>query len=398
MTTTDKTADTADTATDTAASTVADTAATESATAEAAPTDSEAAESAAGEELMGRMFGAALGAAELFTIYLGTVHGIYQAIDDSGPITATELAARTGLDHRYLVEWLQSQSISGLLTIDGTDVWTDRFTLAPGVRGALLDPASPLYAGGLAAIVPAVGRAFPQLVDAFRSGAGVPYAAYGEEAVGAQEMLNRPAYVNSLAAEWIPNVPGLHDLLTKGARVADLGTGAGWSAIELAKAYPAVHVDGYDNDEDSIGRARRNAAEHGVADRVGFEVRDITEVVAGGTQYDLVTFFECVHDFAHPVEALTAARTALAPGGSVLVMDENSDEVFTAPGDEVQRFLAAASTLWCTPQGLVDEDSDVVGALMRPDQLRHLAEHAGFGKVDVLPIEHPFWRFYRLTP
>ncbi|MFF0270410.1 class I SAM-dependent methyltransferase [Kribbella sp. NPDC004536] len=361
-------------------------------------TDIPTAETEAAGALMGRMFGAALGAAELFTIYLGDVHGIYRAIDEAGPLTASELAERTGLDHRYLVEWLQSQAISGLLTISGTDVWTDEFALAPGVREALLEPTSPVYAGGLAAIVPAVGRAFPQLVDAFKSGAGVPYSAYGEEAVGAQELLNRPAYVNDLAAEWIPNVPGLHDLLTKGARVADLGTGAGWSAIELAKAYPAVQVDGYDNDEDSISRARRNAAEQGVADRVGFEVRDITEVVAGGTRYDLVTFFECVHDFAHPVEALVAARTALAPGGRVLVMDERADEQLTAPGDEVQRFLAAASTIWCTPQGRVDEDSDVVGAIMRPHQLRHLADHAGFTKVDVLPIDHPFWRFYELIP
>ena len=361
-------------------------------------TDVTKADPQAAEALLGRMFGAALGAAELFTIYLGDRHGIYQAIGANGPITASELAERTGLDHRYLVEWLQSQAISGLLTIDGTDVWTDRFELAPGVREALLEPSSPFYAGGLAAIVPATGRAFPQLVEAFRTGAGVPYTAYGEEAVQAQEALNRPAYVNSLATEWVPAVSGLHDVLSAGARVADLGTGAGWSAIELAKAYPAVQVDGYDNDEDSISRARRNAAEQGVADRVDFEVRDITAVAAGGPQYDVVTFFECLHDLAHPVEALTAARTALAPGGSVIVMDERADEVLTAPGDEVQRFLAAASTIWCTPQGLVDEDSDVVGAIMRPDQLRHLAGHAGYGTVDVLPIEHPFWRFYRLNP
>ncbi|MER7245100.1 methyltransferase domain-containing protein [Kribbella sp. NPDC000426] len=359
-------------------------------------TDVTKADPAAAEALLGRMFGAALGAAELLTIYLGDKHGIYQAIGTNGPITATELAEQTGVDHRYLVEWLQSQAISGLLTIHGTDVWTDRFELAPGVREALLEPMSPFYAGGLAAIVPAAGRAFPQLVEAFRTGAGVPYTAYGEEAVLAQEGLNRPAYVNSLTTEWVPAVPGLHDVLSAGARVADLGTGAGWSAIELAKAYPAVRVDGYDNDEDSISRARRNAAEQGVADRVDFEVRDISAVAAG--QYDVVTFFECLHDFAHPVEALIAARTALVPGGSVIVMDERADEVLAAPGDEVQRFLAAASTIWCTPQGLVDADSDVVGAIMRPDQLRHLAEHAGYSGVDVLPIEHPFWRFYRLNP
>ncbi|TDX03146.1 bifunctional 2-polyprenyl-6-hydroxyphenol methylase/3-demethylubiquinol 3-O-methyltransferase UbiG [Kribbella sp. VKM Ac-2566] len=371
---------------------------TDMTTTDTTTTDTATTDSASAEALVGRMFGAALGAAELYTIYLGDVHGLYRAIGDAGPTTATELADRTGLDHRYLVEWLQSQAISGLLTIDGTDVWTDRYELAPGIRETLLDPANPFFAGGLAAILPAVGHAFPQLVEAFRTGAGVPYAAYGQEAVIAQEALNRPAYANSLIAEWVPAVPGLHDVLSRGARVADLGTGAGWSAIELAKAYPAVRVDGYDNDEDSITRARRNAAEQGVADRVDFEVRDITAIAAGGTPYDVVTFFECLHDFAHPVEALTAAREALAPGGSVIVMDERADEVLAAPGDEVQRFLAAASVIWCTPQGRVDEDSEVVGTMLRPDRLRQLAGRAGFGTVDVLPIDHPFWRFYRLTP
>ena len=176
-----------------------------------------------------------------------------------------------------------------------------------------------------------------------------------------------------------------------------MGTGAGWSAIELAKAYPGVRVDGFDNDEDSVSRARRNAIEQGVADRVDFEVRDGTAVSADGPRYDVVTFFECLHDLAHPVEALVAAREALAPGGSVIVMDERADDELTTPGDEVQRFLAAASVVWCTPQGRVEADSDVVGAIMRTSRLRHLADHAGFSTVDVLPIEHPFWRFYQLT-
>ncbi|MEU4389252.1 class I SAM-dependent methyltransferase [Kribbella sp. NPDC023855] len=355
-------------------------------------------DTAPAEAVLGRLFGAALGAAELFTVYLGDVHGIYRTIGETGPITATELADRTGVDLRYLVEWLQSQAISGLLTIDGTEVWTDRYDLAPGVRETLIEPSNPYYAGGLAAIAPALGRAFPLLVDAFRTGAGVPYSAYGAEAVSAQEALNRPAYVNSLVAEWVPAIPGLHELLSRGARLADVGTGAGWSAIALAKAYPNVRVDGYDNDEDSISRARRNATEEGVADRVDFEVRDITAVAAAGTRYDVVTFFECLHDLAHPVEALTAARDALAPGGSVIVMDERADDVLTTPGDEVQRFLAAASVVWCTPQGRVEPDSDVVGTMLRTTHLRHLADHAGFTQVDVLPIDHPFWRFYQLTP
>ena len=353
---------------------------------------------AAAEALVGRLFTATLGTAELFTIYLGQTHGLYRAVEAAGSTTADELAGATGTDLRYVLEWLQSQAISGLITVDGPDIGTARFSLAAGVGVTLLEETNPFYAGGLPAIAVAIGRAFPQLEAAFTTGTGVPYLEYGPEAVTAQAALNRPAYVNSLAAEWVPAMPDVQARLVAGARVADVGTGAGWSAIELAKAYPALRVDGYDNDEESISRARRNAAEHGVSDRVDFEVLDIAEVAERGVRYDLITFFECLHDLAHPVEALVAARQALAPGGTVLVMDENVDETLVAPGDEVQRFLAAASVLWCTPQGRVQPDSEVVGAMLRPAKLRELAAAAGFGTVDTVPIEHPFWRFYRLNP
>jgi hypothetical protein len=128
-------------------------------------------------------------------------------------------------------------------------------------------------------------------------------------------------------------------------------------------------------------------------------VRDLSDAGASWEgEYDVIFFFECVHDLPRPVEALANARAALGPQGTVIVMDERAAETFTAPGDLTERLFAAASPLWCLPQGLVGPDPQPVGTLMRPETLRRLAAAAGFAQTEVLPIEHPSFRFYRLHP
>ena len=173
-----------------------------------------------------------------------------------------------------------------------------------------------------------------------------------------------------------------------------MGCGLGWAAIELAKAYPHLRIDGYDSDEESITRARRNAADAGVMDRVTFDVLDASSGYGAG-RYDLVTFFECVHGMAHPVTAIAQAKAALAEGGTVIVMDERAEETLGA-GDAVQTFFATASVLWCLPQGRVEPDSEAVGTVMSSSRFRRIAREAGWSDIEILPIDHPFWRFYRL--
>jgi SAM-dependent methyltransferase len=291
---------------------------------------------------------------------------------------------------------LQSQAISGFVTVDGDDPTTSRFVLADGADDVLVNTTGPAYLGGLTYAAAAVGGVLPALADAYRSGDGVPYARYGADAVIAQEALNRPAFTNSLVAEWLPQIPDVEARLAGGARIADFGCGAGWASIEMAKAFPDIQVDGFDNDEASIAVARRNAAARGVADRTDFEVADLAGETPG--DYDVVFFFECVHDFPRPVEVLRNARAAVRPGGTVIVMDENAAETFTAPGDPVERFLGGVSALWCLPQGLVGPDPEPVGTLMRPGTMAALARRAGFAGTEILPVEHPFFRFYRLRP
>jgi SAM-dependent methyltransferase len=350
------------------------------------------------EDLVGRIFMEGVGAFHLGNVYLGLKLGLFRVLADRGPLTATELAEATGLDAWYVREWLQAEVTAALVDIDVPDLATARFTAAPGVREALLEETHPAYVGGLPLALAAGFSVMPQLRAAFRSGAGVPYAEYGEDAVEAQAALNRPAFVNQLVPEWIPQIPGLATTLAdtgRNVRVADVGCGLGWAAIELAKAYPHLHVDGFDSDEASIARARHNAADAGVSDRVSFRVADASDGYGDG-DYDVVFFFECVHDMAHPVEALARARTALAEGGTVVVMDERVGERLVV-GDPTELFFATASVLWCLPQGRVDPDSQAVGTVMRPDRFREIARGAGWSDAEVLGIDHPFWRFYRLV-
>jgi 2-polyprenyl-3-methyl-5-hydroxy-6-metoxy-1,4-benzoquinol methylase len=181
------------------------------------------------------------------------------------------------------------------------------------------------------------------------------------------------------------------------ANVADIGCGTGWSSIAIALAYPGVTVNGFDKDEESISLARDNAQANGVAGRVAFEARDAGE--AGDDHaYDLVTFFECLHDMARPVDALRAARAMLVDGGVVLVGDERTNESFTGEFDDGERYHYGWSLFVCLPAAMTEADSAGTGTVMRPATLERYAREAGFGGFEVLPIEHDEFRLYLLRP
>ncbi len=356
-------------------------------------------ETSPAEEVAGRLFMEGVGTLHLLTTYLGVELGLYRALAEDAPHGAADLAAATGLDPWYVREWLQAETIAGLVLADAYDLRQARYSLAPGVREALVEETGPAYIGGLGHAAAAVGRALPSLLGAFRSGAGVPYSAYGPEAVSAQAALNRPAYVNSLATEWIPAISDVLERLqdtARPARVADVGCGAGWAAIELAKAFPSILVDGFDVDEDSVSRARRNARNHGVSDRVVFEVAD-AGTPYGAARYDLVLFLECLHDLGRPVEALAGVREALTADGTVIVMDERVADTLPEPGDPTETFFATCSVLWCLPQSRMEPDCEAPGTVMRPAAFADIVRRAGWAGYEVLPIEHPFWRFHRLV-
>ncbi|MBB5867003.1 SAM-dependent methyltransferase [Allocatelliglobosispora scoriae] len=351
------------------------------------------------DDVAGRVLAAAVGGTEIANIYLGDRLGLYRVLADKGPLTSAELALAAGCDERYTREWLQGQVVSGFVGTTGDDLTVAEFALADGAREVFVDELSPSYMAPLGTAMASAGAMLPALLDAFRTGAGVPYSAY-PAGVSAQAALNRPAYANDLIPTWLPAIPGLVERLSDAGQpavVADLGCGAGWSTIEIARAYPHTRVTGYDGDPASIEEALRHAADEGLADRVAFHRHDLAEPLAQGG-VDVAFMFECLHDMGYPDRVLRTARRALGDGGSLIVMDEAVDETLVPASDDiVQRFFANMSPLWCLPQGRDAADMDPVGTVMRPAKLRQLAEAAGFAGTEVLPIEHPFFRFYRLT-
>ena len=352
----------------------------------------------AADALARRLFADALGALELYTVYVGERLGLYQALAEGGPATSSELAGRTGTVERYVREWLEHHAASGLLAVDdpAADPLARRFRLPAGHVPVLADPDDVRYAAFKGVELVRAARPLPEVVEAFRHGGAPPPMSWEPE--GRAEF-NRALFVNLLGSEWLPAIGEVDRRLRAEppARVADLGCGTGWSSIAMATAYPRITVDGLDLDPDVIAAASENASEAGLADRVRFSVLDAADPDLPG-RYDLVTIFEALHDMARPVEALAAARGMLAEGGSVVVADEAVADEFTVPASEMERYAYGWSVVSCLPGAMGDPGTAATGAVMRPATLARYAQAAGFARTEALPLQSDVWRFYRLVP
>lgn len=352
------------------------------------------------DALVERIFMASIGALELAAIHVGDRLGFYRSLADEGVARSSELAARTGTAQRYVREWLEQQAVAGLLSVDDARADEDerRYSLPDEHREVLVEQEDVNFLAPLARLTIGVLGPLEQLLEAYRTGEGVPYEAYGKDTREAIGALNRPMFVTQLA-HWLAAIPEVDERLRAqpAARVADIACGMGWSSIAIARAYPDVSVDGFDLDSVSIATAHQNVAAAGLTDRVHPAVHDAADPELSG-RYDLVTVFEALHDMDYPVQALETARRLLTDGGSVVIGDERVAEHFAAPGDELERFNYGWSVLHCLPVGMTHTDSAGTGTVIRPDTVRAYAREAGFSRVDVLPIEHDFWRFYRLVP
>jgi 2-polyprenyl-3-methyl-5-hydroxy-6-metoxy-1,4-benzoquinol methylase len=323
-------------------------------------------------------------------VVIGNRLGLYRALAQ-GPATSVQFAERTGYDERYLREWLRNQAAGGYVSYDPS---TGEFFLTEEQAFCLADPNGPNISAGFL-IGLGYLRAEPRITEAFRTGEGVAWHEHNEDVFVGCDAFYRPGYVAELVPNWIPAVDGLHEKLTAGGRVADLGCGLGTSSVLMAQAYPRTTIIGSDYHPESIELARKKAAEAGVGDRVSFEVA--TAQTFGGTGYDLVTTFDALHDMGDPVGAARRVREALAEDGTWLLVEPNASDVVEENFNPVGRLYYAGSTFLCVPNGLSQPGGYALGAQAGEAAIREVATAAGFTRFR-RAAESPFNLVYEVRP
>jgi SAM-dependent methyltransferase len=307
-------------------------------------------------------------------VVLGDRLGLYRAMADGEPVTAGQLAGRTGTAERYVAEWLAAQAASGYAVYDGDG----RYHLDPEQAVALTDETSPACVlGGFQAFISAV-QVMPRLADAFRTGDGVGWHEHDAGLFSGTARFFRTGYAANIATSWLPALEGVAAKLTTGARVADVGCGFGYSTVLMAQAYPASTFTGYDYHPESIEAARKNATDAGVADRVHFEVAGASDFP--GRDLDLITYFDCLHDMGDPVGALSHARQALAADGTIMLVEPFAHDDVAANLNPLGRLFYSISTLVCTPASLAQDVGRGLGAQAGEARLRDVARSAGFSR------------------
>jgi 2-polyprenyl-3-methyl-5-hydroxy-6-metoxy-1,4-benzoquinol methylase len=324
---------------------------------------------------------------------VGDQVGLFKAMAGAGPLTAEQLHDRTGVRLRYLQEWLAGMACAGYLEHDdAAQTW-----LLPDEHAMFVaNPDSEYYLGGLfAATAPLTGMA-PRVAEAFKSGKGIAFADYGETNPLVIEHMNRSVYKARLTQVWLPEMPEVVSRLLQGGRALDVGCGAGLVPVLMAQAFTSAQVTGVDVDERSLALARAKALEAGVSERVRFVQASAERFDTEPPGYDLITSFDCLHDLPDPDGALSRMRAALAPGGSVLLVEPRvAGSLRENAANPFARMLYGMSCLHCVPQSIA-QGGPALGACWGEAQARRMAREAGFSQFKVLPIKSPAQAFYEL--
>jgi SAM-dependent methyltransferase len=317
--------------------------------------------------------GAAMNAA---LIIVGDKLGLYKAMAGAGPMTSAEVAAKTKTTERYVREWLSAQAAGGFVTYDAA---SEKFTLPPEQAMALADEQSPVFLPGFFQAVSACIRDEPKISEAFRTGKGVGRHEHDSALFVGTERFFRPNYRAHLISEWIPALGDTLAKLKTGARVADVGCGLGTSTILMAEAYPKSTFVGFDYHSQSIEMAREAAAKSGVSDRVKFEIAKAKDYPGNG--YQLVAFFDCLHDMGDPEGAARHVLHTLDPNGAWMIVEPFAHDRLQDNLNPIGRVFYGASTMLCTPASLSQEVGLGLGAQAGEGRLSKILKNAGFTRV-----------------
>ena len=322
-------------------------------------------------EFMGKLVNDMGGAAMIANVILGEELGLYRAMADGTPVTPDELATKTGCNARLVREWLNAQAASGYVEHSN-----DHFRLPPEQALALAVEDSPVFVAGGAVVLASLFIDKDKLVQAMRGNGALPWGDHHPGMFAGTERFFRPGYRAHLVAEWLPALEGVVLKLEAGATVADVGCGHGASTVLMAQAYPRSRFVGFDYHAPSVATATQRAAAGGVADRATFF--EATAKSYPGSDYDLICFFDCLHDMGDPVGAARHAHQALKGDGTVLLVEPFAGDRLEENLNPLGRLFYAASTFICTPNSLSQEVGLGLGAQAGEARLRSVFMEAGF--------------------
>ena len=324
---------------------------------------------------------------------LGDRLGLFKDLAAHGPATSDELASRMGMNERYAREWLGGMASAGYLEYEPA---TRRFTLPPEYAPALAQEGGPVFFGGIYQELPAVTGVLDQLTVAFRAGGGVPQSAYSDQLWDGLERFSRIWFENLLTPQWLPAMPDVQAKLERGAQVADVGCGRGRALIKLAQTFPNSRYMGYDVFGPTIERAMANARAAGVADRVRFAQRDVSQGLP--EHYDVITTFDVVHDAVDPLGLLRTIRQGLRVDGVYVCLDINCSEKLEENRGPLGALFYGFSVLYCMTTSLAGGGMGLGTLGFHEPKVRELCAEAGFSQVRRVPLDNPFNNLYEIRP
>ena len=334
-------------------------------------------------------FGAALHAS---TVLVGEKLGLYKALAEGNGLSPAELAGKTRTMERYVREWLSAQAAAGYVMYDSK---TSKYSMSPEQVFTLADEKSPAYLPGAFYIAASMFKDEAGITEAFRTGKGFGWEQHSTDLFQGAEKFFRPAYAGNLVSSWLPALDGVVAKLKNGAMVADVGCGYGASTMIMAEAFPKSRFVGYDFHKPSIDYARKTASANHLSDRVSFEQAKAQDYPK--KDFDLVTFFDCLHDMGDPAGAAKHVRQSLKPDGTWMIVEPFANEKPEENYNPVGRVYYSASTMICTPASKAQEVGLALGAQASDSQLRQVIMSGGF-KTFRRATETPFNRVFEAKP